>query len=110
MKRILVACIACSLSAFPAFAASPNTEAAVKTFKAVGTDTGKLKIFCEMTKVLDARGDKQDDAADAKIQGYIKQLGNDFEVAWIASDDADEATPDGAALRAALDDLAGKCT
>lgn len=110
MKRILVTCIAVSLGAYPGFAASPKVEAAVKIFKAVSADAGKLKIFCEMTKAMDAMGDKQDAAAEAKIQGYTKQLGTDFETAWNAGDDADESTPDGAALRAALDDLAGKCT
>src|ERR1700680_2691283 len=110
MKRILVTCIAVLLGACPCFAASPNVEAAVKTFSAVGADAGKLQIFCEMTKAIDAMGDKQDAAAEAKIQGYIKQLGTDFEAAWNTGDDADESTPDGAALRAAVDDLAGKCT
>ena len=31
-----------------------------------------------MTKVMDAMGEKQDAAAEAKIQGFMKQLGADF--------------------------------
>jgi hypothetical protein len=71
MKRILVTCIAVSLGAYPGFAASPKVEAAVKIFKAVSTDAGKLKIFCEMTKAMDAMSDKQDAAADgAQFTGF----------------------------------------
>jgi hypothetical protein len=110
MKRMVVACIAVSLSACPGFAASAKIETAVKTFKAVSADAGKLKIFCDMTKVMDAMGDKQDAAAEAKVQGYIKQLGSDFESAWNASNDVDEKTADGKAISAALDDLSSKCT
>jgi hypothetical protein len=54
-------------------------------------------------------GDKQDAAGEAKIQGYVKQLGTDFETAWIASADVDAETPDGKAISGALDDLTGKC-
>jgi hypothetical protein len=110
MKRILVTCIAVSLGAGPGFAASAKIEAAVKTFQAVSADAGKLKTFCEMTKVMDAMGDKQDSAAEAKIQGYIKQLGSDFETAWTVSNDVDENSADGKAINAALDALTGKCT
>jgi hypothetical protein len=109
MKRILVTCIAVSLGAYPCFAASPKIEAAVETFKAVSADTGKLKAFCEMAKTMDAKGDAEDPVADAKIQGYMKQLGTEFETAFNSSDEVDEGTPDGAALRAAFDDLSGKC-
>jgi hypothetical protein len=110
MKRILVTCMAVSLGACPGFAASPKIDAAVKTFKAVSADAGKLKTYCAMTKVMDAMGDKQDAAAEAKIQGFLKQLGSEFETAWNASNDVDEKSADGKAINAALDDLTGKCT
>jgi hypothetical protein len=109
MKRIVVTGVAIALCA-PCFAAGPKVEAMIKTFNAVGADARKLKIFCEMTKVMKARGDKQDAAADARVQGYMKQLGTDFQTAWVGSDDIDTDTPDGKALNAALDTLAGKCT
>jgi hypothetical protein len=110
MKRILITCIAVSLGACPGFAANPKTEAAVKTFKAVGADAAKLKTFCEMTKVMDAMGEKEDAAAEAKVQGYIKQLGAEFEAAWNTSNEIDAETPDGKVINSALDDLSGKCT
>jgi hypothetical protein len=110
MKRFLVTCVAVSLGTCPCLAASPKTEAVIKTFNAVIADAGRLKIFCEMTKAMDARGDQQDAEADAKIQDYMKQLGPDFQAAWVASDDADADTSDGKALNAALDNLTGKCT
>jgi hypothetical protein len=109
MKRFLVTCVAVSLGACPCFAANPKIEEVVKTLKAVGADAGKLKTFCEMSKAMDAMGDKQDAAGEAKIQGYVKQLGTDFETAWIASADVDAETPDGKAISGALDDLTGKC-
>jgi hypothetical protein len=110
MKRILVTCVAVSLGAASCFAASPKIEEIVKTFKAVSADAGKLKIFCEMTKAMDAMADKQDTAIEAKIQGYVKQLGAEFEAAWNAISDVDVETPDGKAITAALDDVSGKCT
>jgi len=110
MKRVVCTAVAVFLAAAPAFAASPKVEAAVKTFKAVSVDSGKLKTFCDMTKVMDAMGEKQDAAAEAKIQGFMKQLGADFESAWNVGDDLDENSADGKVLNAALDDLAGKCT
>jgi hypothetical protein len=110
MKRIVVTCVAVALGACPCFAASPKIEAMVKTFNAVGTDTKRLTIFCEMTKAMEARGDKHDSAIEAKIQDYMKQLGSDFQTAWVGSDDIDADNPDGKALNAALDNLTGKCT
>jgi hypothetical protein len=110
MNRFLTTCVALSLGICPCFAASPKIEEVIKTFNAVGSDAAKLKIFCEMTKAMDAMGDKQDAADDAKIQGYVKQLGTEFESAWDASSEVDAETPDGRAIGAALDDLSGKCT
>jgi hypothetical protein len=109
MKRFLITCVAVSLGTCPCLAASPNVEAIVKSFNEVSADAGKLKVFCEMTKVMDAMGDKQDAASEAKIEGYVKQLGTEFETAWIASTDVDADTPDGKAIGDALDDLSGKC-
>lgn len=63
-----------------------------------------------MTKVMDARGDKQDADADAKIQDYMQRLGPEFQAAWVASDDVDTDTSDGKALNTAVDNLTGKCT
>jgi len=110
MKRVLAACAAICLAAQPVLAASPKVDAAVKTFNAVAADPGKLKTFCDMSKVMDAMGDKEDKAAEAKINDFMKQLGPDFETAWNAGEGIDENSADGKALNAALDDLAAKCT
>lgn len=109
MKHVLAACVVVSLTTCPSFAASPKIDAAIKTFKAVSADTGKLKTFCEMTKAMNAAGEHPDAAAEAKIDGYMKQLGEAFQTAWNAGDDLDENSPDAKALYAAIDDLSGKC-
>lgn len=111
MKQVVAAGIVLSLAAFPSLAASPKVEAAIKAFKAVSADPGKLKIFCEMQKLMDAQEEKKPDpAATAKIDGYMNQLGNEFQTAWSAGDDVEENSPDGQALGKALDDLSAKCS
>jgi hypothetical protein len=109
MKRAVVATAIFCLGAMPALAAAPKIEAAVKTFKAVGADAGKLKTFCEMSKTMESAGEKEDKALEAKIAGYMKQLGPDFESAWNAGDGVDENSADGKLLFAAMDDLQNKC-
>ena len=96
MKRIVLAGVVACLGAYGALAASPKIESAVKT-------------FCEMTRTMDSIGDKEDVAAEAKIDGLMKQLGPDFDAAWNAADDLDDNSEDGKAYGAAMDDLAGKC-
>jgi hypothetical protein len=110
MKLIAPAAIALCVAALPVLAASAKIDAAVKTFGAVGADPAKLKIFCEMSKTMDSAGDKPSPAVDAKINGFMKQLGPDFETAWNAADGLNETSADGKAYNNALDDLAGKCT
>jgi hypothetical protein len=110
MKRIVVAAVAVCLAAAPAFAASPKVDAAIKTLKAVSADPAKLKTFCDMSKVMNAMGEKQDAAAEAKIDGFMKQLGTEFETAWNVGNDLSENSPDGKAYGAAVDDLSGKCS
>lgn len=109
MRRILYTAIAAGLLAAPAFAAAPKIDAAVKTFKALSADQGKMKTFCEMSKVMAAAGEKEDKAADAKIDGLMKQLGPDFEKAWAAGDDLTETSPDAKVYQTAMDDLMNKC-
>ncbi|MBS0242784.1 MAG: hypothetical protein JSS20_11455 [Proteobacteria bacterium] len=109
MKRVAIAILASSLAVSSAFA-SPQTDAAVKLFKAIGSDPAKLKVFCEMTKTMNSAGDKDDAAADAKIDGYMKQLGADFQKAWGLGEGIDEKSADGKAYNAAVDELSGKCS
>jgi hypothetical protein len=109
--RILVTGIAALLLAVsPTLAASPQVEAAIKVFNAVAADAGKLKTFCEMSKVLEAAGDKEDPKVEAQVDGYIDQLGEDFATAWEAGQGLDENSPDGQAFNDAVEALEAKCT
>jgi hypothetical protein len=110
MKRVVFAAVTVCLAITPALAASPKIDAAVKAFKAVGADPAKQKIFCDMSKAMDEAGDKPSPAADAKINGFMKQLGSDFESAWGVADGLNENSADGKAYNNALDALAGKCS
>jgi hypothetical protein len=104
-----LAALAVCLAAFASQAADAKIDAAVKTLKQVESDPAKLKTFCAMSDAMDAEGDKEDSAADAKIDGYMKELGPDFETAWNAGENLDENSPDGKQLNDAVDGLASKC-
>jgi hypothetical protein len=110
MTRALLVTAAVCLTTLTALGADSKADSAVATFKSVGSDAGKLKIFCEMNSAMDKAGDNPDAAAEAQIDGYVKQLGPDFETAWNAGASIDENSPDGEKLNAALDELANKCT
>ena len=110
MKRFVLAGLLACIGAAGALAADPKIEAAIKTFQAIAADPSRVKTFCEMIQVMDATGDKEDPAAEAKITGLMKQLGPDFEAAWNTADEVDEDTPDGKDYNAAMDSLADKCS
>jgi hypothetical protein len=110
MRRALLGSAVVCLTSLAAHAADNKIDSALATFKSVEGDPGKLKIFCEMSAVMDKAGDDPDDAAQAQIDGFIKQLGPDFETAWDAGDDLDEKSPDGKKLDDALDALGDKCS
>ena len=105
MIRPLLVSAAVSLTAMTALAADSKVDSAVATFKAVENDAGKLKIFCEMSATMDKAGENPDAATDAKIDGYMKELGPDFATAWNAGEGVDESSADGKKLDAALDEL-----
>ncbi len=116
MTRTLLACAVVCLTAVAASAADPKVDSAISVFQQVGNDPAKLKIFCEMSDVVDAQEPedpaaeaKEDSAADAKIDGYIDQLGPEFEAAWETNDEAAENSPDAKLLGASLDALGEKC-
>jgi hypothetical protein len=112
MKKVLAAIAMCGLLAAPAVAVSDNVAAAVKTIEQVGNDPAKLKTYCEMSKLM-STGDDEDEskaeALDKQMQGYMKELGTDFEAAFEAGADLDPDSEDGKAYDAALDGLDGKC-
>jgi hypothetical protein len=105
----LIACAALSLSPGVALAASPQVEAAIKSVEAVGNDAGKLKLFCDLNKLLQEAGDKEDPATQKQIEDLITRIGSDFGAAWDVGDELDENSPDGQAFYAAVDTLAEKC-
>ena len=109
MKRPFIVSTALCLTALAALAADSKVDSAVTNFKSVESDAGKLKIFCEMSSAMDKAGDNPDAAADAKIDGYMKQLGPDFTTAWNAGEGVDQNSADGKKLDAALDELGSKC-
>jgi hypothetical protein len=115
MKKLLAALVACGLVVTPSLAASAAVESASKTFDQVAADPGKLKTYCEMSKLMNESGDEQegdaakDDALDKQMQGYMKELGSDFESAFEAGADLDPESADGKAYDAALDKLDSKC-
>jgi hypothetical protein len=107
--RALAACVVLGLGFSPALAADPKIDAAVKVFKSVGGDAGKLKTFCTMLKAEDAAADPPTPAQLTQIDGYKKQLGPDFAAAYDLGANLDDNTPDGKAWGEAIDELAGKC-
>ncbi len=110
MLRALISCVSLCLLTVAASATDAKVETAIKVFKQTEADAGKMKTYCEMTKTMDAAGDKEDAATDATIDGYMKQLGPDFQTAWNTGDGIDENSADGKAFGAALDELASKCS
>jgi len=114
MIRPLLTCAVVCLAAVAASAADPKVDSAISVYEQVGNDQGKLTIFCEMSDFADsqepedpAAEPKEDPAVDAKMDGYLKQLGPEFEEAWDI--EVDENSPDGKRLSAALDALGEKC-
>jgi hypothetical protein len=109
MMRSLLACAAVCVAAVAVSAANPSVESALGVFNMVGNDPGKLNTYCEMGDIEEAMGDREDPAAEAKIDAYINQLGPDFEAAWDTYEGTDEDSADGKRLSAALDALDDKC-
>jgi hypothetical protein len=112
MKKYLAACALCGLLASPVFAANAAVDTAVKTFDTVANDAGKLKVYCEMSKVMssaDAEDDNKAEALDKQMDGFMKQLGPEFQTAFEAGADLDPESEDGKKYDAAMDKLDEKC-
>jgi len=78
------------LAFHPAHAADPKIDAAVKTFKSLGGDAGKMKTFCAMMKAMDAAGETPTPAAQSQIEGFTKQLGPDLRPPGTSAEKVDE--------------------
>src|SRR4051812_42922794 len=107
--RALAAAITLFLVTTPALAASPQVEAAIKVFQAVGADANRLKTFCEMMQIDEKMDKKEVPALIAQKDKLLDQLGADFKAAWNVAEDIDDKSSDGKVLNAALDQLEDKC-
>ena len=107
MKQYLAAFALCGLFASPVLAANAAVESAVKTFDAVANDAAKLKVYCEMSKAMssaDAEDNSKAEVLDKQMDGFMKQLGPEFQSAFEAGADLDPESSD-----AAMDKLDDKC-
>ena len=105
--RIPLGALALALLAMRALAASPKVEEAIKTIRAVSADPNLRKTFCALLAIDDEK--KGDPNAKAAIDGYVKQLGSEFQSAWEVVESVDENSPDGEAVGAVLDEIDDKC-
>ena len=102
-------------AAFSPPRSSPPTRrstSAVKTFDTVGNDAAKLKVYCEMSKVMssaDAEDDSKAEELDKQMDGFMKDLGPEFQTAFEAGADLDPESADGKTYDAAMDKLDDKC-
>lgn len=111
MSKFLAAVVVCGLCVSPAFAANEKVETAIKAFDQVGADAAKLKIYCDMSKLMSSSDDDEGkaEALDKQMQDYMQQLGPEFENAFEAGADLDPDSEDGKTYDAALDKLDAKC-
>src|SRR5262245_46392162 len=113
MKRVVIASLGAWAVAVAgtgvAPAASPQVDTAIKAVQAVGNDPARLKLFCEFHKLLQAVGDKEDEAAQKQIEDLVAKIGPDFSAAWDVAEEIDENSEDGQEFYDAVDTLAEKC-
>lgn len=111
MKRFVATVIASCVLAASAHAAPVDAAAITKTLDAVVADAAKLKSYCAMAQKFVDIGDddKKAEAAGEEIDGYFETLGADFEAAWDAGQNSDEASPEGKAFDEAMTKLEAAC-
>jgi predicted metal-dependent peptidase len=115
MSKFYAALVAAALLSAPLAvqAAEEKMSAAdiQKKLEAVASDPEKLKAYCAMSKKMDEIGDdeKKAEAAGDEIEGYFKTLGEDFQAAWDAGQDATDGSPEANAMDAAMSSLDEKC-
>ncbi len=92
---------------------APKVSAAdiKKNLTAAASDPAKVTAYCAMSKKMDEIGDdeKKAEAAGTEIDGYFKTLGDDFENAWDAGQDAADGSPEATAMDEAVSTLDAKC-
>ena len=116
MKTIAAAGLALALIAAPtlitpALALDGKVESAIKVFETTAGDATKMKTYCTMNKLMSDVGDdeKKAEAAETQFNGFLKELGPDFETAWSAGEGLDPESAEGKAINAALDKLDTAC-
>ena len=105
MPRRLICCLAFLIASESAFA-DAKIDSAISVFKQTETNAVKLMTFCAMSQAEEAVGGNDDPATKAQIDGYLKELGPDFEAAWKAFRETDRNSPEGKALNQAVDERA----
>jgi hypothetical protein len=109
MKRFLFGCVAVAMIAGAVPAASPAVDLAIKTIEAVANDPVRLKLFCQLNKLIQDSSDKEDPAIQKQIDDLVAKLGPEFTAAWEIGDELDENSEDGQEFYGAVDSLAEKC-
>jgi len=85
MGRRLIGWVAVFITTASA-SADPKIDSAITVFKKTQTEAEQLKTFCAMSKAMEAAAGNEDAATMAEADGYLKQLGPDFESAWKTSE------------------------
>jgi hypothetical protein len=82
-----------------------------KNLDAAASDPAKVTAYCAMSKKMDEVGDdqKKAEAAGDEIDGYFKTLGDGFQDAWDAGQDAADGSPEANAMDEAMTALDAKC-
>jgi hypothetical protein len=113
MSKFYAALIAAMLVAPAVHAQDAKMSAAdiKSSLEAAASDPAKTKAYCAMAKKMDEVGDdeKKAEAAGDEIDGYFKTLGEDFQNAWDAGQDAADDSAEAKAMDEAMTTLDGKC-
>jgi hypothetical protein len=111
MAKFYMVLLGCLLLAPAANAATMSAADIKKNLEAVTSDAAKVTAYCAMSKKMDEVGDdeKKAEAAGDEIDGYFAKLGDDFEAAWDAGQDAADGSPEANAMDEAMTALDAKC-
>ena len=91
MRKITVSTFTCAcLISTAALAVDAKVQSAITVISAAASDPAKLKTYCEMSDVLDAAGDKEDNAAKEAKGKHMKKQGKAMVKSGEAKGDAAE--------------------
>jgi hypothetical protein len=111
MSKFYIILLSCLLFAPAAQAAAMSAADIKKNLEAAASDPAKVTAYCAMSKKMDEVGDdqKKAEAAGDEIDGYFSTLGEGFQGAWDAGQDAAEGSPEATAMDEAMTALDAKC-